>query len=127
MPHGRVSVSSEQQNTAKRMRSPTDVISASWSRSHFGSRRCAMPLRAMLTSGNLAGRQTYRSVAIRALCIGGFHHRRLFYDPLRWFGRIVEADGDVRCVGIPKRISASASKPAFHDVMTGKRIAQPRP
>ena len=33
--------------------------------------------------------------AIRALWPGGFHHRRLFDDPLRWFGRVAKADVDL--------------------------------
>jgi hypothetical protein len=42
-----------------------------------------------------AGGRLADSVAIGALWLGGFPHRRLFDDPLRWFGRVAEADGDL--------------------------------
>ena len=46
--------------------------------------------RVIAAAGGLAD-----SAAIRALWPGGFHHRRLFDDPLRWFGRVAKADVDL--------------------------------
>ena len=51
---------------------------------------CMCGHRVIAAAGGLAD-----GAAIRALWPGGFHHRRLFDDPLHWFGRVAKADVDL--------------------------------